>query len=225
MKNEESFVKVPHSLLEWKWFHDEKTLQFYMYLRLNVRHSEGYSQGHKVTRGQVLIKCEKIENELGISKQTLRTLITRLISTHKITREKVLNKSLFTVIDYDLEEKPTHDLTHSQHTANTRLTHTLINKNDKNDKKEKLDINTETRNIKKEIKKFVPPSQEEVRAYCKERNRGVDPDKWWDFYQSKGWKVGQNKMVDWKAAVRTWEHNKPATQQRDYGEEGIQKWD
>jgi len=54
-------------------------------------------------------------------------------------------------------------------------------------------------------KTFVPPSAEEVTAYCLERNRGVNPDKWMAHYQSNGWKVGKNSMKDWKAAVRTWE--------------------
>ena len=26
-----------------------------------------------------------------------------------------------------------------------------------------------------------------------------------DFYETKNWYVGKNKMVNWKAAVRTWE--------------------
>lgn len=54
-------------------------------------------------------------------------------------------------------------------------------------------------------KKFVKPTVEEVKAYCLERNNGVDPEKWFDFYQSKGWRVGSQPMKDWKAAVRTWE--------------------
>lgn len=57
--------------------------------------------------------------------------------------------------------------------------------------------------------KFTPPTLEEVEAYCKERDRGVNPSKWFDFYTSKGWMVGKNKMKDWKAAVRTWEEEKP----------------
>lgn len=52
---------------------------------------------------------------------------------------------------------------------------------------------------------FTPPTREEVKAYCQERNKGVNPDKWYDFYESKGWMVGKNKMKDWKASVRTWE--------------------
>jgi hypothetical protein len=51
------------------------------------------------------------------------------------------------------------------------------------------------------------PTLEQVRAYCKERNNGVDPQKWFDHYSANGWKVGRNPMKDWEAAVRTWENN------------------
>ena len=54
---------------------------------------------------------------------------------------------------------------------------------------------------------FVPPTIEEVIAYCKERGSDVDPQRWHAYYTSNGWKVGRNRMVDWKAAVRTWEKN------------------
>jgi len=60
----------------------------------------------------------------------------------------------------------------------------------------------------KDVSKKIPPKIEDVKNYCKERNNNVDPDKWFDFYTSKGWMVGKNKMKDWKAAVRTWEDNK-----------------
>lgn len=54
-------------------------------------------------------------------------------------------------------------------------------------------------------KRFTPPTVEEVRAYCEERQNGIDPSKFINHYQSNGWMVGRTKMVDWKAAVRTWE--------------------
>lgn len=57
-------------------------------------------------------------------------------------------------------------------------------------------------------KVFVPPTADEVRAYCTERNNGINADDFVDFYTGKGWFVGKNKMVDWKAAVRTWERNR-----------------
>ena len=54
-------------------------------------------------------------------------------------------------------------------------------------------------------KKFVKPSVDDVRAYCQERNNKVAPEAFIDFYESKGWKVGNQPMKDWKAAVRNWE--------------------
>lgn len=58
-------------------------------------------------------------------------------------------------------------------------------------------------NIK--IKKFVKPTIEEIQSYCIERNNGINAEAFYDFYESKDWFVGKNKMKDWKACVRTWE--------------------
>ena len=64
---------------------------------------------------------------------------------------------------------------------------------------------------KKTVTRFVPPTVEEVQAYCNERGNRVNPEAFVDFYSAKGWMVGKNKMKDWKAAVRTWEksENRP----------------
>jgi hypothetical protein len=61
----------------------------------------------------------------------------------------------------------------------------------------------------KTVKRFVPPTLDQVQQYCRERGRGVDAERFVDFYQAKGWMVGSNKMKDWKAAVRTWEKSQP----------------
>ena len=54
--------------------------------------------------------------------------------------------------------------------------------------------------------RFTPPSVEEVAEYCRERGNRVNPQQFVDFYASKGWKVGNAPMKDWKAAIRsTWE--------------------
>ena len=66
--------------------------------------------------------------------------------------------------------------------------------------------NIERNTKEKEIgKRFAPPTVEEVAAYCLERGNDVNADDFVNFYTSKGWMVGKNKMKDWKAAVRTWE--------------------
>ena len=69
--------------------------------------------------------------------------------------------------------------------------------------------------VSKERRTFVPPTLEDVKAYCSERNNDVDPEKWFNHYEAVGWKVGKNPMKDWKAAVRKWETKKEV---REYGE-------
>lgn len=54
-------------------------------------------------------------------------------------------------------------------------------------------------------KRFVKPTVEEVRAYCEERNNGIDAEQFVSYYESNGWKVGRTSMKDWRACVRTWE--------------------
>ena len=56
-------------------------------------------------------------------------------------------------------------------------------------------------------KKFVKPSLKEISDYCKERNNDVNPERFLNYYEANGWKVGRNNMKDWKAAIRTWEVN------------------
>lgn len=53
--------------------------------------------------------------------------------------------------------------------------------------------------------KFIKPTVEQVKAYCRERSNGVDAERFVDYYESNGWRVGKSPMKDWQAAVRTWE--------------------
>ena len=74
----------------------------------------------------------------------------------------------------------------------------------------------ESEREKSATSRFVPPTVEEVEAYCRERGNNIDAGMFVDFYTSKGWKVGKETMRDWKASVRTWERG------RDDGNRGNQ---
>lgn len=59
--------------------------------------------------------------------------------------------------------------------------------------------------------RFIPPSVEEVGQYGHSLNPPfLDADKFVNFYESKGWKIGKNPMKNWKAAIRTWQSNTDA---------------
>lgn len=93
--------------------------------------------------------------------------------------------------------------------SNASVTQDVTNDNESKSIEKDIDIEKEKElELKENIQKktrFVPPTYEEVQAYCEERNNDVDPQRFVDFYKSKNWMVGRSKMVDWKACVRTWE--------------------
>lgn len=62
-------------------------------------------------------------------------------------------------------------------------------------------------------KKFTKPSPEDITNYLTE-SKNYDfftaqafADRFWNFYESKGWVVGKSPMKSWQAAIRTWEIN------------------
>ena len=55
---------------------------------------------------------------------------------------------------------------------------------------------------------FVKPLIIDIKKYCLERKNSVDAETFFDFYESKGWVIGKNKMKSWKACVRTWEKSR-----------------
>ena len=55
---------------------------------------------------------------------------------------------------------------------------------------------------------FKKPEVNDIKEYCLWRNNGIDSETFFDFYESKNWLIGKNKMKDWKACVRTWEKSR-----------------
>lgn len=65
--------------------------------------------------------------------------------------------------------------------------------------------NVNDKEKEKRKRTFIKPTVEEVQNYCRERRNNVNAENFMNFYESKGWKVGNTPMKDWKACVRTWE--------------------
>ena len=71
--------------------------------------------------------------------------------------------------------------------------------------KESITNKSRTKDI--DTRHQIPPKIEMVQAYISDHGYNVDAQSFMDFYDSKGWFVGKNKMKDWQAAVRTWSKN------------------
>ena len=118
--------------------------------------------------------------------------------------------------------------------ANAAHNNNSNNKDNNKDNIKEKEIYKEKESKPEPQKRFIPPTVEEVSAYCKERNNGIDPEYFVAYYTTRNWIMGNGrKMSNWKAAVITWEKNNFSNgssssqtkkvnaqqyQQRDYGD-------
>ena len=51
------------------------------------------------------------------------------------------------------------------------------------------------------------PTFEEVKSFFEEEEIQINPNKFYSHYQSNGWKVGKDKINDWKSIARIWNEN------------------
>lgn len=151
-----------------------------------------------------LIEARKELKELGI--------IDYIPSRKKgqVTKYSVLHCKIYGS-KYSLNDSENDSLSDSQNAVETTGETTDIKR-----LKTKTKTNKKTTDVVK--KNFIPPTVEEVKQYCKDRNNEIDAEHFVDFYSAKGWMVGSNKMKDWRACVRTWErrregdsHGRPTT--------------
>ena len=56
---------------------------------------------------------------------------------------------------------------------------------------------------------FVKPTFEECMAYAQEKGYQWDVERFFNFYESNGWRVGRNPMKNWKAAMSNWNKHEP----------------
>ncbi len=84
--------------------------------------------------------------------------------------------------------------------VNDTVESSAIYKQNKNNKKKDTNVSKE-KMVSAANNRFIPPTLEEVQAYCQERGNKVDAEQFVNFYSAKGWYVGKNKMKDWKAVI------------------------
>lgn len=119
---------------------------------------------------------------------------------------KVKNKELIRIVFNFISDKD--DLNDTVRKIINMYENDLENDNDNDNDNEVSYHDSYNDSLKnKKSKRFIKPSIDDIQNYCNERNNNVDANKFYNYYESVGWKVGKNPMKDWKAAIRTWERN------------------
>jgi hypothetical protein len=183
MNNQQGWIKLHRQILEWEWYSDNNCFRLFLHLLLKANHKEKRFKGIELKVGSIVTSRDLLARETGLSSQQIRTALTKLISTNEITSVTSSQGTIIQIVSYEKYQVTTNEITNEQPTSNQQST---------------------TNNNVKNEKKFIIPTFNDVLEYCMQNNLDVDGVKFINFYESKGWMVGKNKMKDWKAAIRTW---------------------
>ena len=159
-------------------------------------------------------KAEDLENELGIGRKALKGAIEKLkdagIIDAKVTYiQGTLTRCTHFKILVEIGNSESAKGDNSEYgkgdisEENAKGDISICNSNNSNNSNNNNN-NSEKSNFQQQ-KRFTKPTIEEIKQYCDERNNGIEAEAFFDFYESKGWKVGRNSMKNWKAAIRNWE--------------------
>ena len=190
---------------------DSDHFAVWVYLLLNATHDniDMLFNGKRITLkpGQLITGRKSISSKLNIDESKVRRIINLFKIDQQIDQQTSNKNSLITILKWSSYQN--NDQQNEQQVTNNRPTsdqQVTTNKNDKNVKNDK--------NNNKEVYRFTPPTLDLVQSYITKNNYTVDAERFINFYESKGWYVGKNKMKDWKAAVRTWAKDKPIQNKR-----------
>lgn len=203
----EGYIKLYRRMMKWGWYTDTPTKCVFLHLLFLACYEPCYFKGVHLEPGQAVSSIRQIATDTGLTVKQVRTALNHLKETQEVAQSPYGKFSVFTVNNYnDYQCTGTDEGKQRAQEGHSEGT-------DPNIKKNKEVKNTPYNPPQGDegvsvSKRFVPPTPEEVNAYCRERNNGIDGNEFCDFYTSKGWKVGKNPMKDWKAAVRTWERSR-----------------
>jgi len=130
----------------------------------------------------------------GKSKTSISVWISELVKygyikvryTYKEGTKEILNRYI-SILKGGIEEKLNHPYKKTSKSSNTSIN----------------TMSTNTKGLS-----FKKPTIISIKEYCTERKNTVDAETFFDFYESKGWQIGKEKMKNWKACVRTWEKSR-----------------
>jgi hypothetical protein len=188
------WIKIHRSITN-HWLYSEKRVYskleawYDMLIAVNYSDSKTLIKGklYEVKRGQSIMSLDSWAKRWSWDKSKVRRFLNTLQNDNMIELKSDTITTQLTICNYEsYQGERNTDETPVKRKRNADETQTTLIEE------------------RKEEKKFIIPTFNDVLEYCMQNNLDVDGYKFINFYESKGWMVGKNKMKDWKAAVRTW---------------------
>ena len=201
-------IKLHREILDSQVFAHAGMLRLWIWLLVKARFVDGWvsiSSGKGETsielkRGQLLFGRNSAEISLDVDGSTIYRWMQKLEQMGNISMESNSHYTIVTICNYNTyQEYNGHHVTTNEQPMNNQRT---TNEQQMNTKKKEKNIKKDNKEIG--VHKFTPPSLSDVQSFVEQQKYSVNAEYFINFYKSKGWMVGKNKMKDWQAAVRTW---------------------
>lgn len=201
------YIMLYRSLLDWRWYSDINTKILFIHLLLTVNYEPQKWREITIDRGQRVSSYRKLSIETGLSVQAVRTAVKHLISTGELTHRATAEYGIFTVVNYDKFQSPTHELTNDQQSANSQPTvdQQLSNKANKANKAIKKESKSQDAPQKLHFGEYnhIALTELEHQKLCEDYGQATiecyiqDMDDW---IQLKG----KSPYKDFNLAIRKW---------------------
>jgi hypothetical protein len=156
MTDNGGWIYVFRKIMEWEWYHDSKMVHLFLHLIFMAQYKATTFRGIKLQRGQLLTGRAKLSSQTGLSEQSIRTCLDRLISSQEVTSKPTNRFSVITIVNYETYQKLQ---TASNQPANQQTTNKQPASNHIQVKKESNKVNKTTNNRPKDL--------HEMMDYCK----------------------------------------------------------
>lgn len=190
MKDDRTYIKIFHKMLDWGWYGDTNTFRVFMHILLRANYRESEYLGHKIGAGECVFGYNAWADQLGLSVRQIRTAIDHLKSTNEIRVRATNRFSIITVVKWEfwqIEEG------HSDKRTTRRAT------NDRQTSDKQATTSKESKNT------TTIPTIEDVREYAKANSLIIDPDYFFKYYETAGWVDNKGKPVkNWKLKALNW---------------------
>lgn len=121
-----SWIKLDRRILKWGWYSDMNVKGVFLHLLLIASYEDGEYLGNKIKRGQAIIGTVETANQLGITRQQLRTALSKLEKSGEISKKTTNKFTLVTIENYskyqDITSISNQRITNEQPTDNQRAT-------------------------------------------------------------------------------------------------------
>ena len=94
------FIILKKSFLYWEWYDDTNMVRLYLHLLLSANYERSRWRGRPIERGQLITGRKKLSSETGISEQSVRTCLDRLVKSGVITIRPTNRFSVITICNY-----------------------------------------------------------------------------------------------------------------------------